>query len=833
MAKRKETDSSELDAPNDSGEKGKVLEMAVKTPLGLLSVESDSASEQSSFVGRKKNDFKDFGFEASVFLGRVADKDFGDRKLFMDTLSPHVVFICGARGVGKSYTMGVLVEDLASNNSNVGIVVVDPIGIYWSMKKPNKDKKEIEALADWGLVPKGLENLKVFIPEGAKAQAHPDTFDAFFTVAPALLTTDDWCLTFDLERFSPAGLLLEKALSKVKTGYASHDGKSVAAKKHYSLDDLIQCLETDSEITSMERGFKKDSIRALVSRLDAAKSWGVFSAEGTPLAQLSRPGQVSVLDISFLEENVSSLVIGILARRLLTARKVYTRSEALSRLDEASVESFLETEIPPTWLLIDEAHTLIPGGNVKTAASTALIEYVKQGRRPGCSLVFATQQPGAIDAQVLSQVDVMISHKLIFGDDIKAVAKRMPSIMPAEYMNSAIFKALPIGYALLGDRREETSRTFLMRVRPRTSQHEGRETKTLEMLDSVKPDQVLSLVSRILENDLRENSSIPLTKVKELLDTFNHRYKLKILFDDLLAFLETQGFVVGERELSKEGLEAPAPSAQALEETALAGEPEAVGAGEEKKAVTAMEPCFKPALDAAAARGLVEKRLKKKLFGLVGEEETLFAFNAYYVPVLEVSYSLEGEQKKRTAFVDLDKIEFSHFTPRHGLVYSRGLASLADLDSHAVRILSFMKRKGRASVEQIQGGTGLGPAIVRSRLAALEGKKLVQVDKSHKPHAYKFTAELDLPKNGSEQILSSMQKIKIEAAGLPEDSLRLPRVDHETVYSLMERVFGEKLKFHENRVVYLPSFEAVIATPRGRKKVKVDAFTGELAGVEQ
>ena len=151
------------------------------------------------------------------------------------------------------------------------------------------------------------------------------------------------------------------------------------------------------------------------------------------MGEISKEGQLTVIDTSFLDDNVTALVIGILARRLLAARKLSTRKEAAKKFQEEEGVDVLETDIPPTWLFIDEAHTLIPSGNVKTPATHALVEYVKQGRRPGCSLVFATQQPSAIDTKVLSQLDIMVTHKLVFDDDIKAIYKRSPTIVPFKY----------------------------------------------------------------------------------------------------------------------------------------------------------------------------------------------------------------------------------------------------------------------------------------------------------------------------------------------------------------------------------------------------------------
>ena len=234
-----------------------------------------------------------------------------------------------------------------------------------------------------------------------------------------------------------------------------------------------------------------------MSRFEAAKSWGVFDKEGTPLAELSREEQLTVIDTSFLDDNVTALIIGILARRILAARKISTRREAAQRLELEKPEELLELGIPPTWLFIDEAHTLIPSGNIKTPATDALVEYVKQGRRPGCSLVFATQQPSAIDSKILSQLDVIMAFKLVFSDDIKAVFKRTPAVIPAKYKASNFIKTLSVGSCLVGDRQEETSRVFILKTRPRMSQHEGREAeatgrgKTLSAKGALKIVQTL------------------------------------------------------------------------------------------------------------------------------------------------------------------------------------------------------------------------------------------------------------------------------------------------------------------------------------------------------
>jgi len=415
-------------------------------------------------LGRKASLFSREGFRGALFIGRVEEE--GELKgydVYVDALYPHVVFVAGARGSGKSYTLGVFVEELAENNPYVGVVVIDPVGIYWSMKLPNRQSDEIRVLSGWGLTPRGYDNVKIFVPVGAADEVPESTYDAVFTVKPSMLTVDDWVLTFGIDRFSPAGMLLEKVIEAVRKERGDD----------YSIEDIINRLEEWEELRDKEKGFKPETIRALLSRFYAARSWGIFSDEGTPLTEISKPGAISVIDVSFLDENVGALVIGILARRILHARKAATRKEAAKILNVADTGRE-ETDIPPTWLVIDEAHILIPSGNRKTPATDALIEYVKQGRRPGCSLLFATQQPAAIDSRVLSQLDLLFVHKLVFSDDVRAVEKRMPTVLPKEY-TGVFVKRLPIAVALLGDRADTTSRAFLLRIRPRRSQHEGRE----------------------------------------------------------------------------------------------------------------------------------------------------------------------------------------------------------------------------------------------------------------------------------------------------------------------------------------------------------------------
>lgn len=73
---------------------------------------------------------QDDGSDGLLFLGRYLALDGSTgADVFMDVLKPHAILICGKRGYGKSYTMGVLVEEFARLpyriRKNYCVIVVD------------------------------------------------------------------------------------------------------------------------------------------------------------------------------------------------------------------------------------------------------------------------------------------------------------------------------------------------------------------------------------------------------------------------------------------------------------------------------------------------------------------------------------------------------------------------------------------------------------------------------------------------------------------------------------------------------------------------------------
>lgn len=796
--------------------------------------------KKAIFIGRKKSIAQKSGTKGGLYVGRVQDDErFRDHKLYLDSLNPHVVFICGARGSGKSYVLGVMAEELALQNKDVGVVVVDPVGVFWSMRYANKEEKEVKDLPHFDLMPQGLENLKVFIPDGMKNETPKSTYDALFSIPPALLTSEDWCLTFGIERFSPTGLLMEKALKKVEKGYRMTGGESIKGKKNaYSLSELVACLETDSELNSKDKGYKADSIRALVSRFEAAKSWGIFSEKGTPLSEISKAGQLTVIDTSFLDDTVTALVIGILARRLLAARKLQTRKEAAEEVKERSVESLLEHEIPPTWLFIDEAHTLIPGGNVSTPATTAIVEYVKQGRRPGCSLVFATQQPSAIDSRVLSQLDVIMSHKLIFDDDIKAVSKRTPTIIPMKYKHPHFLKTLPVGTALVGDRREETNRAFVLKIRPRMSQHEGRDAETGERKRDMNVADAQRLAVELLLSSLEKEGVLDKETIENVINALNQKYHSKIMLSSVLDSLEERGAKINPKDESvrmpgsENSVPTPADGMPITSEKQAEARVEAltklVGPDKVEDEDTRLQ-AFPITQSKEQIVHALEKAARKSLLGLGRPAERLQEIQLRYLPIWKVQYrQFTGKTSyvTRECYIDAEKGEFLHYL-NNKFVASQGLNAIDGLNAADFALLRYLSQKPGQTIPDVVHRLKADEKIVKKVLVKLVDRKLIRVTNEDKVPKFYPDKQVDLPLSGNEKALSSMQSIKL--TNVPSISEEKIRISEEKVHALLSQLWTD-VTVSKVSPIYRPVFEAVLLNTKNNEAriVFLDGFTGKL-----
>ncbi len=364
---------------------------------------------------------------------------------------------------GKSYTLGVIAEELSSlpkeASQNIGSLIFDTMGIYWTMKFKNEKDKDL--LTEWDLKQKNLP-VKIFVPFG-----HYDSYlekgipaDETFALDVNELNPEDWILTFGLELINPVSIIIQRVLTKLK-----EQGK-------YDLDDILDALNSDEKTP-------QEIKNAAIGLFEAANTWGIFAKKGgeaTKVEQLVSAGITTVLDLSVYNSvgvfNIRALAISLLCRKIFSQRMDSRKEEETESVAQGLdyLSRSIKKDNPLVWIFIDEAHEFLPL-NGKTVATDALIQLLREGRQPGISLVLATQQPGQIHHDVMTQSDIVIAHRVTSKPDVEALNYIMQS-----YVLESIKKQmddLPSlkGSAVLLD--DNSERLYPIRVRPRFTWHGG------------------------------------------------------------------------------------------------------------------------------------------------------------------------------------------------------------------------------------------------------------------------------------------------------------------------------------------------------------------------
>ena len=424
-------------------------------------------------IGRNEDDKKKFGDKGTILIGKhyvtIGQTTALSNPVYLDVNTPHIVLVSGKRGSGKSYSLGSIAEEMTKLPedvaNNLAVLMFDTMGIFWTMKYPNTQQEK--QLQQWQIKPEGM-HINLYVPEGHfndyKNKGIP--VDQPFSLKTAELTPNDWCSAFNLTMTSEEGILIQRAMNDLP--------------KDYSISNLIERVQRDAKAPPKT----KDTVESL---FDNANHWGLFHAQGTSIKDLIKKGETTILDLSPYTESagnwsIKALVIGIITRKLLHQRIASRKTEEISNI-EAEGKYFSEEEQkeePLIWLLIDELHEFLPKKG-STPATDALVQVLREGRQPGISLIGATQQPGEIHQDVLTQTDIVISHRLTSKLDLAALNSMMQSY---HYQSLQRFmNDLPKlrGAALVLD--DNSERIYPMQIKPKRSWHGGSSPTAIKTSD--------------------------------------------------------------------------------------------------------------------------------------------------------------------------------------------------------------------------------------------------------------------------------------------------------------------------------------------------------------
>ena len=432
-----------------------------------------------------------------VNLGRLSEQ--GSRPNVVLGFAREVVTgIFGQRGSGKSYTLGTIIEGLGTTDAdaNVGcnmgdraVLLLDTLNIYQYAAVPVSKipdealRKSLSAkIAGFGLKETEIA-VRTFYPAGRRQSFYTSRYEPF-ALDTSLIRPEDYAHVFEIDLFKdPTGHLLLAAFDAVKnTGY-TYNSAARAGKGEAGISELIEYLSDESNTTG---SFERTTVRALRSRLQSLERDELFSSTPTSVSSMVRAGEVTILLLGHLAPPMRSLTAAILVRQLFNLRSAASEANKTLKLDStisdderAAAVKTIEASPPRTLLCIDEAQGYAPPSKANPCTSI-LIQYVKEGRNHGLSLMITSQQPSAIHPEILSQVDCVVAHRLTVQPDIDAVMRSAKGRSPKK-MSSAtqtltvhdLLRELAQGQAFVSH--GDTTRAFVIEIRPRVTAHGGIE----------------------------------------------------------------------------------------------------------------------------------------------------------------------------------------------------------------------------------------------------------------------------------------------------------------------------------------------------------------------
>ncbi len=378
----------------------------------------------------------------SAHIGSLLTRKKGEVPVVLsikDVVSTHLA-ILASTGSGKSYTAGVLVEELMNQYNRAAVLIVDPHGEYHTMSSIMGDAQFFGAD---GYRPE----VKIFTPDKIKVRFSTLTEADVKYLLPE--GTSDKMLHFLAQAFRSLNERL-RAERRQDYAYAYHDLRDEVNKQKFGSEN------------QKDGGGNVSSIDGLLWRMDSRfdKLDTIFHAtEHIELKDMFAPGRCTILQLSDIEQHEQQVIVGTLLRRVNKARVLTVRQEA---------QPNTENHLPyPVFTLLEEAHRFAPAG-ASVVSTNILKQILSEGRKFGVGIGLITQRPGKLDQDVLSQCMTQIIMRIVNPIDQQTVAQ---SVEGAGRAMLAELPALTKGQAVISGVGINTP--VMCRIRQRLTEHGG------------------------------------------------------------------------------------------------------------------------------------------------------------------------------------------------------------------------------------------------------------------------------------------------------------------------------------------------------------------------
>ncbi|WP_448561774.1 ATP-binding protein [Trichothermofontia sp.] len=310
------------------------------------------------------------GEVGSAHIGSLLLRDRDAVPITLDVkelVSTHMAILAGT-GSGKSYTAGVLVEELLRPYNRAAVLIFDPHGEYGTLEAIRGHAAFKNP--DDGYAP----TVKILTPDAIRIRI--SSLD-YYDILPLLPEMSDRQQS-----------ILSKAYAILK--------RHKRGDCRWDVSDLIAAVyEADTQTDDEGNEKSGSSAPAIEWKLEKLARSPYFDPlqHCTP-RDLLEPGQVTVMQMNEISQEEQQVICAAVLRQAYHAR-MNTQKEKITPDDENYVPY-------PVFILLEEAHRFAPA-HEPSRCKAVLRTILSEGRKFGLGVGLITQRPGKLDSDVLSQ----------------------------------------------------------------------------------------------------------------------------------------------------------------------------------------------------------------------------------------------------------------------------------------------------------------------------------------------------------------------------------------------------------------------------------------------
>ncbi|WFB65027.1 ATP-binding protein [Sphingobacterium sp. WM] len=409
----------------------------------------------------------------SINVGNISVSESLDAKIDLDKLISRHCAIVGSTGSGKSNSVSVLLQSIASRNfKSSRIIVIDPHGEYNDALSQYSKVIEINADKDenklhipfWALSFNELINIfSGNITDQNKEYIREKVVDAKIRSAIVNnITVSKESITAD----SP----IPFSIRKLWFDLIDFEKQTFSDAARTTLSPLIVIGNPDNlianEYTPAGMGntapFLNQKAKGLLSFLDSMRN----KLNDSSYSFLFSPGKLNPdingiitvdLDSMFINWLGNNLPITILDLSGIPSEIMSSISGTLLKIIYDGLFWGVNTKVggknQPLLIVLEEAHSYLKAGEHSISSRTVQM-IAKEGRKYGVGLLLVTQRPSELDETVLSQCGTMIALRMnnskdrghirsAVQDELQSMVDLLPSLRTGEALISGEAVKIP------------------------------------------------------------------------------------------------------------------------------------------------------------------------------------------------------------------------------------------------------------------------------------------------------------------------------------------------------------------------------------------------------